>query len=199
MGGTGTIIAIVVMLLSALTYAVSFVLQHKGTQAVVAASESAGGSGGMGKLVTNKIWVIGVLLMVVLGSLPPVRLVSQPGAPTENVCSSPTLTFRMQSTLSESISPTLVERITPTLVDSDMPTTVLELWPIITGLIVGGVIAAPFAALAAKHVPDKPLMLIVGLITYRLVKPALAAYHRRQRDEDSQADTFTAAESDEPR
>jgi uncharacterized membrane protein YfcA len=38
----------------------------------------------------------------------------------------------------------------------------LELWPIITGLIVGGVIAAPFAALAAKHVPDKPLMLIVG-------------------------------------
>mgnify|MGYP006053429461 FL=1 len=63
MGGTGTIIAIVVMLLSALTYAVSFVLQHKGTQAVVAASESAGGSGGMGKLVTNKIWVIGVLLM----------------------------------------------------------------------------------------------------------------------------------------
>lgn len=40
----------------------------------------------------------------------------------------------------------------------------LELWPIITGLIVGGVIAAPFAAFAAKHVPDKPLMLIVGFV-----------------------------------
>ncbi len=33
----------------------------------------------------------------------------------------------------------------------------LELWPIITGLIVGGVVAAPFAALATKHLPDKPL------------------------------------------
>ena len=40
----------------------------------------------------------------------------------------------------------------------------LEFWPIITGLIVGGVVAAPFAALAAKHVPDKPLMLIVGCV-----------------------------------
>ncbi len=40
----------------------------------------------------------------------------------------------------------------------------LDLWPIITGLIAGGVIAAPFAALAAKHVPDKPLMLIVGCV-----------------------------------
>ena len=29
----------------------------------------------------------------------------------------------------------------------------LELWPIITGLVVGGVIAAPFAALATKHCP----------------------------------------------
>ena len=51
----------------------------------------------------------------------------------------------------------------------------------------------------AKIVMGWPLMLIVGLITYRLVKPALAAYHRRQRDEDSQSDTFTAVESEEPR
>ncbi len=40
----------------------------------------------------------------------------------------------------------------------------LELFPIIAGLIVGGVIAAPFAALATKHLPDKTLMLIVGLV-----------------------------------
>lgn len=40
----------------------------------------------------------------------------------------------------------------------------LELWPIITGLIIGGVIAAPFAAYATKHIPDKVLMIIVGCV-----------------------------------
>jgi uncharacterized protein len=45
-----------------------------------------------------------------------------------------------------------------------MMTIGLELFPIITGLIIGGVVAAPFAALAAKHLPDKALMTIVGLV-----------------------------------
>ena len=40
----------------------------------------------------------------------------------------------------------------------------LSLWPIILGLIIGGVIAAPFAALAAKHVPAKVLMVVVGCV-----------------------------------
>ncbi|HKA99849.1 MAG TPA: sulfite exporter TauE/SafE family protein [Methyloceanibacter sp.] len=40
----------------------------------------------------------------------------------------------------------------------------LSLWPIIAGLIIGGVIAAPFAAMATKHIPDKVLMLIVGCV-----------------------------------
>jgi uncharacterized membrane protein YfcA len=40
----------------------------------------------------------------------------------------------------------------------------LELWPIITGLIIGGVIAAPFAALITKHLPAKILMIIVGSV-----------------------------------
>jgi uncharacterized protein len=40
----------------------------------------------------------------------------------------------------------------------------LELWPIISGLIIGGVIAAPFAAYATKHIPDKVLMLMVGVV-----------------------------------
>jgi uncharacterized membrane protein YfcA len=44
----------------------------------------------------------------------------------------------------------------------------LSLWPIIAGLIVGGVIAAPFAALAAKHVPAKVLMLVVGCVVVLL-------------------------------
>lgn len=40
----------------------------------------------------------------------------------------------------------------------------LELWPIIAGLILGGVIAAPFAALATKKLPDKVLMVLVGCV-----------------------------------
>ena len=40
----------------------------------------------------------------------------------------------------------------------------LSLWPVIAGLIVGGVIAAPFAAMATKHIPDRVLMLIVGCV-----------------------------------
>lgn len=44
----------------------------------------------------------------------------------------------------------------------------LSLWPIIAGLIIGGIVAAPFAALAAKHVPAKVLMLIVGFVIIAL-------------------------------
>ena len=47
----------------------------------------------------------------------------------------------------------------------------LSLWPIIAGLIIGGVIAAPFAAMATKHIPDKVLMLLVGCVV-RALKPA---------------------------
>jgi uncharacterized membrane protein YfcA len=54
----------------------------------------------------------------------------------------------------------------------------LSLWPIIAGLIIGGVIAAPFAAIATKHIPDKILMLIVGcvvvLLSVRTILIALA-------------------------
>lgn len=39
-----------------------------------------------------------------------------------------------------------------------------ELWPIITGLIIGGVIAAPIAAIAAKKIPARVMMIIVGII-----------------------------------
>jgi uncharacterized membrane protein YfcA len=40
----------------------------------------------------------------------------------------------------------------------------LALWPIIAGLVAGGVLAAPFAALATKHLPDKALMIMVGCV-----------------------------------
>ena len=54
----------------------------------------------------------------------------------------------------------------------------LELWPIITGLIAGGVVAAPFAALATKHLPDKPLMIIVGcVVTLLSLRTLFIALH----------------------
>lgn len=40
----------------------------------------------------------------------------------------------------------------------------LELWPIILGLIVGGMLAAPLAAFVARSLPDRPLMILVGSI-----------------------------------
>lgn len=38
----------------------------------------------------------------------------------------------------------------------------LELWPVILGLVLGGVLAAPFAAMLTKRIPDRPLMVIVA-------------------------------------
>lgn len=43
-----------------------------------------------------------------------------------------------------------------------------SLWPIILGLVAGGVVAAPLAALAAKHAPAKLLMLVVGCVVVAL-------------------------------
>ncbi len=37
-------------------------------------------------------------------------------------------------------------------------------WTMIVGLALGGVIAAPFGAWAAKHIPHKPFMILVGLL-----------------------------------
>ena len=44
----------------------------------------------------------------------------------------------------------------------------LELWPIITGLLIGGVAAAPLAAWSAKHLPPKVLMILVGCVVMAL-------------------------------
>jgi uncharacterized membrane protein YfcA len=40
----------------------------------------------------------------------------------------------------------------------------LELWPVITGLVIGGVLAAPLGAVAAAKLPAKPLMVMVGCL-----------------------------------
>jgi uncharacterized membrane protein YfcA len=54
--------------------------------------------------------------------------------------------------------------VTLTISATFVATIGVSLWPIVTGLIVGGVIAAPFAALATKHLPDRVLMVIVGVV-----------------------------------
>ena len=38
----------------------------------------------------------------------------------------------------------------------------LELWPVILGLVLGGVLAAPLAALVTRKLPERPLMMLVG-------------------------------------
>jgi uncharacterized protein len=54
----------------------------------------------------------------------------------------------------------------------------LELFPIIAGLIAGGVVAAPFAAYATKRLPDKAMMIIVGLVIVLLsLRTVLTALH----------------------
>jgi uncharacterized protein len=54
--------------------------------------------------------------------------------------------------------------VTATITGTFVFTIGLELWPIIAGLILGGVIAAPFAAYATKHIPARLLMFLVGAI-----------------------------------
>jgi uncharacterized membrane protein YfcA len=58
--------------------------------------------------------------------------------------------------------------VTLTISTTFLLTVGLSLWPIIAGLIIGGVIAAPFAAMATKHIPDKVLMLLVGCVVVLL-------------------------------
>lgn len=54
--------------------------------------------------------------------------------------------------------------VTTTITGTFVLTIGIELWPIILGLIVGGVIAAPFAAYVTRHLPDKPMMILVGAV-----------------------------------
>lgn len=46
-------------------------------------------------------------------------------------------------------------------------------WEIFAGLVIGGVIAAPFAALATKHLPNKALMVLVGGVVVLLSSRSL--------------------------
>lgn len=40
----------------------------------------------------------------------------------------------------------------------------LDLWPVIAGLVAGGILAAPLAAWLTRRLPDRPLMTVVGVV-----------------------------------
>jgi hypothetical protein len=58
--------------------------------------------------------------------------------------------------------------VTATVSATFFATIGLELWPIIAGLILGGVLAAPFAAYVTQWLPDRPLMILVGAVIFLL-------------------------------
>lgn len=54
--------------------------------------------------------------------------------------------------------------ITTVITVTFLGTVGLELWPMIVGLIIGGVVAAPFGAHLARRLPDRALMILVAVI-----------------------------------
>ena len=58
--------------------------------------------------------------------------------------------------------------VTATVTAAFVATIGLSHWPAITGLVLGGILAAPFAAYATKRLPDQPMMIIVGTIVVLL-------------------------------
>ena len=54
--------------------------------------------------------------------------------------------------------------VTVTVSVTFLATVGLELWPLITGLIIGGALAAPLAAYVTTRMPDRPLMFLVGTV-----------------------------------
>ncbi len=65
--------------------------------------------------------------------------------------------------------------VTVTVSATFVVTVGVTLWPVIAGLVLGGVLAAPFAALAAKRLPDRMLMVIVGVVVSLLALRGLLA------------------------
>lgn len=58
--------------------------------------------------------------------------------------------------------------VTATVSATFVATTGLALWPIIAGLVLGGVVAAPFAAQVTRRLPDRTLMILVGIVVILL-------------------------------
>jgi uncharacterized membrane protein YfcA len=66
--------------------------------------------------------------------------------------------------------------ITVVITVTFLSTVGLEMWHMIAGLIVGGIVAAPFAAHMARHLPDRVLMILVGVVVMILSIRNLVTY-----------------------
>ena len=64
--------------------------------------------------------------------------------------------------------------VTTTITGAFVLTIGLTLWPVIAGLIIGGVLAAPLAAYVTKQLPTRPLLILIGLIVVLLSLRGLA-------------------------
>jgi uncharacterized protein len=64
--------------------------------------------------------------------------------------------------------------VTATITGTFFLTIGLSLWPVIVGLILGGVLAAPLAAYVTRHIPDRPMMIVVGIVVVLLSLRGLA-------------------------
>ena len=58
--------------------------------------------------------------------------------------------------------------VTVTISATFVATIGLDLWPIIAGLVLGGVLAAPFAAYVTRYVPAQPMMILVSIVVMLL-------------------------------
>jgi uncharacterized protein len=58
--------------------------------------------------------------------------------------------------------------VTATITGTFLLTVGLTLWPVILGLVLGGVLAAPLAAYVTRHIPDRPMMIVVGIVVVLL-------------------------------
>jgi uncharacterized protein len=65
--------------------------------------------------------------------------------------------------------------VTATITATFFATIGLSLWPIIIGLVIGGIVAAPLAALVTRHLPARPVMMLVGAVVVILSLRGLAA------------------------
>ena len=66
--------------------------------------------------------------------------------------------------------------VTLTITATFIATIGIALWPIIAGLVIGGILAAPLAGLATRHLPPRALMVLVGCVIVALSGRTLLKY-----------------------
>jgi uncharacterized membrane protein YfcA len=58
--------------------------------------------------------------------------------------------------------------VTTTISATFLVTVGLELWPLIAALVLGGLLAAPLAAYTTRRIPDRAMMILVGIVVVLL-------------------------------